>query len=263
MQDGLCDVGAQLHPWVTPPLLEQLKPANTFPGNLPPSLELAKIRAITTAIEDAFGRRPGVYRAGRYGAGRRTSDILLHLGYQIDASVMPHRDFRRSGGPDFSSISATPYWTDPERTLLELPGSAAIVGRISDAPLWLRRVVFNRFGEGLAVPAILARSGLMERIKLSPEGTSIPEAKRLVRHMLAQGDKIFLLSYHSPSLAPGNTPYVRTAEDLQRFLGWLDEFYDFFAVEIGGIFVRWQDVLSALRDPPSAMVAPAAADEIL
>jgi hypothetical protein len=92
----------------------------------------------------------------------------------------------------------------------------------------------------------LARLGAVERIRLTPEGIRIEEAKRLVRHMKAAGHRVFVLTYHSPSLEPGNTPYVRNQADLAAFLRWLEEFYDFFTSEIGGECVSWRDLRAAL-----------------
>jgi hypothetical protein len=92
----------------------------------------------------------------------------------------------------------------------------------------------------------VARLGLIERIRLTPEGIDIDEAKRLVRQMIADRHRVFVLTYHSPSLEPGSTPYVRTAADLMHFLAWLEEFYDFFTTEIGGRCVSWRDVRDAL-----------------
>ena len=94
----------------------------------------------------------------------------------------------------------------------------------------------------------MSRLGLLERIKLTPEGITIEEARRLVSHMVRAGHKIFVLTYHSPSLEPGNTPYVRSNADLDRFLRWLDEFYDYFTREIGGVCASWRTVRSALRN---------------
>src|SRR3546814_4149526 len=44
-------------------------------GNLPPELEHAKLAALTEAIAGAFGARPVVYKAGRYGVGPATAGI--------------------------------------------------------------------------------------------------------------------------------------------------------------------------------------------
>ncbi len=35
-------------------------------------------------------------------------------------------------------------------------------------------------------------------------------------------------------MAPGNTPYVRTEADLDRFLDTLDGYFDFFMADLGG-----------------------------
>jgi hypothetical protein len=43
-----------------------------------------------------------------------------------------------------------------------------------------------------------------------------------------------VLSYHSSSLVPGNTPYVATARDLTRFLDRLDSYLAFFMGVLGG-----------------------------
>jgi glycosyltransferase involved in cell wall biosynthesis len=258
LQDGLCEIGTQLHPWVTPPYLEDVTARNSYPGSLPLTLEFEKIRVMTEAIEDAFGLRPQIYRAGRYGAGPRTGDILKHLGYLVDSSVMPAWSFAGQEGPDYTMLPAKPYWIDPEQTVLEMPGSAAIVGRLSDVRGdLLRRVVFSRLGEQIGIPSVMARLRCIERIKLTPEAITISEAKRLVRHMLAHDHKVFVLTYHTPSLVPGNTPYVRTQEDLRRFLAWLDEFFDFFTREVGGSCVSWRDVRGALLGKPGeTMPAP-------
>ena len=246
LQGGHCEVGAQLHPWVNPPFLEEVTARNSYPGSLPLTLEYEKIRALTLAIEDGFGVRPDVYRAGRYGAGPRTGDILKQLGYRVDGSVMPHWDFSQQQGPDFSLIPPRPYWIDADRSIVEIPGSAAVVGLLSPGVPLLRRIVFSEFGGGVGLTSLMARLRLMERIRLTPEGITLREAKRLVRHMLSHDQKLFVLSYHSPSLVPGNTPYVHNQADLERLLRWLDEFYDFFRSEVGGRFMTWRDATDML-----------------
>jgi glycosyltransferase involved in cell wall biosynthesis len=242
LQSGACEIGAQLHPWVTPPLVEYVSAHNSYPGNLPAALEFAKIQTLTGELEAAFGIRPRIFRAGRYGVGPNTGGILSHFGYEADSSVVPYWNFASEGGPDFRDFTAHPYWIDHEGGILELPVSASIVGRAAELPHAVKARFFGRASELAGLPSIMARLDLLERIKLTPEGITIQEAKRLVRHMAGLGHKVFVLTYHSPSLEPGNTPYVRTADDLVKFLDWLSEFYDFFTREIGGICATWGDV---------------------
>ena len=84
------------------------------------------------------------------------------------------------------------------------------------------------------LPWIFARAGLLERIRLTTEGVDLAANKRLTRALLDQGCRLFTLSYHSPSLAPGMTPYVRDRGDLERFLGELEAYLGFFLEELGG-----------------------------
>lgn len=246
LQGGHCEIGSQLHPWVTPPFIEHVSPRNSYQSNLPVALEFAKIQALTGELQSAFGVAPRIFRAGRYGVGANTGNILRHFGYEADTSVVPLWNFADQGGPDFRRFESRPYWFDRDRTLLELPLSAAVVGRAAGFRPSLTSHVFGRTGQMLHVPSVVSRLGLLERIKLTPEGIRIDEAKRLVRYMKDSGHKVFVLTYHSPSLEPGNTPYVRTQEDLAAFLRWLDEFFDFFTTEIGGKCVSWRDVRGAL-----------------
>lgn len=261
LASGACEIGAQMHPWVTPPFNEEVNERNSYAGNLPVDLELAKARCLTDTLAETFGTAPRIYRTGRFGAGPRTADILKSLGYLADSSVTPHwPPDGVVGGPAANwAFSARPYWADRERTLVEIPVSAALVGRLAGtraerlAP-WL----LGPTGQRLRMGGALARLGLLERIRLSPEGMTLEEAKRLTRHMLAHGHRVFVLTYHSPSLAPGNTPYVRNAAQLERFLGWLDEFYTFFREEAGGRFGSWQEVRGQPSAPPRPAILAAA-----
>ena len=85
---GRAEIGAHLHPWVSPPFDEPLTVYNTYPGNLDPETEAEKIRILREVTASAFGARPLVYKAGRYGIGPNTPDILLDLGFEIDMSAV-------------------------------------------------------------------------------------------------------------------------------------------------------------------------------
>ena len=56
----------------------------------------------------------------------------------------------------------------------------------------------------------------------------------VTENLLAQGCRVFSFTYHSPSLAPGNTPYVRDRRDLDEFLQRLDRYFDYFINQLGG-----------------------------
>ncbi len=219
---GQAEIGAHLHPWVTPPHDEAVTARNSYHCNLPPALERAKIEALTESLERAFGERPIIFKAGRYGFGPNTMTVLKDLGYRIDCSFVPYTSFRPDGGPDFRHAPAEPWWLDEEAGLLEVPLTVGFAGGAARLGPLLRSVFDSPGARRLHIPGILARTGLVSRGKLSPEGYPAAEQCRLIDSLLAQGRRTFSLTYHSPSLAPGHTPYVRTPADLERFLASIE-----------------------------------------
>ena len=231
---GRCLIGAHLHPWVNPPFEEEVTRYNSFPGNLPRSLEATKLRILSDCIAERFGIRPTIYKAGRYGIGPNTAGILEEQGYEVDLSVCPYMNYSDEGGPDFSRCSAWPYWFGTHRHLLELPLTVGFAG--------LLRHWGNALHHTASLPplapfhsvGILARLGLVDKIWLSPEGYTLSEQISLVRALHKDGLRIFSFAFHSPSVEPGNTPYVTSQKDLHNFLSCCRRFFDFFLGELGG-----------------------------
>lgn len=225
LADGRSAIGTQLHPWVNPPFGETLTAANSYVGNLPEALEAAKLDALTDAITTAFGAAPIIYRAGRYGIGPNSWRLLAERGYRIDTSVRAHYDYRDDGGPDFGAIGPQAFRCGPNGALIELPLTTVFTGamRGRGEPLYRALGRFPR-GRGLA-----ARTSLLSRVSLTPEGMPIADAMEAVRVAVGEGARLLNFSFHSPSLVPGHTPYVRDAADLARFHGWWDQMLDLLA----------------------------------
>ena len=209
-------VGTQLHPWVNPPFDEALTPANSFAGNLPRQLEEAKLVALTDAITAAFGTRPTAYRAGRYGLGPASFDLLAAHGYRLDSSMRPGFDYASEGGPDFSALGNHAFRIGG---IVELPLTTVFTGAARSGGIALYRSA-GRIPKGRAV---LARSGLLQRIPLTPEGIPVREALEAVRVAIGEGVRVLSFAFHSPSLAPGHTPYVKDKADLAAFWHWWDK----------------------------------------
>jgi hypothetical protein len=228
-------VGAHLHPWVTPPFVESVTSEHSYACNLEPSLETAKLQALIDAVSRAFGIPPTIYKAGRYGIGARSLASLIDLGITVDVSVMPHTDFSSSHGPDFSRFDARPRWMAGRR-LLEIPCTAGVVGA-AGASLGgvLRRIAASKPWSTFRAVGLLARARIANRIVLSPEGNSLDEMKRLTRALLARGLRTFTMTFHSPSVEAGHTPYVRTRSDLQQFLQRIERYCEFFFGELRGL----------------------------
>lgn len=243
LDTGECLIGAHLHPWVNPPYTEEVNEVNSYPGNLPYDTEYKKLEVLTERICGAFGVRPTIYKAGRYGLGDSTPRILRSLGYKIDMSVVPYTDFRRKAGPDFSRLPARPFWMGDEFDIYEIPATCGFAGVAAGLGPAVYPAVANSPGLRLHLPGVLARSGLLERIPLTPEGMkSEAEMIRLVRQMYDRGASIFSLSYHSSSLMPGCNSYVRTESERVAFLSRLENFLEFFFGDLGGVATTPIDV---------------------
>jgi hypothetical protein len=233
-RSGACEIGAHLQPWDNPPFVEPMTDENSYPGNLPLELEREKLVQLTRTIHQNVGVRPRIYKAGRYGVGRATARILAELDYEIDVSVVPGEDLTGKFGPDFSHCGVRPYWFGDDPALLEIPLSVGFTGLLAHTGTLAYVLTMNERLKALHVPGILARLRLVERIKLTPEGISFEEQRRLTRALLRDGHRVLCFTYHSPSLAPGNTPYVRSEADLRAFLRRIDQYLDFFTGELGG-----------------------------
>jgi hypothetical protein len=215
---GECTVGTQLHPWVSPPFDEDVSRRNSYTANLPRELQREKLRRLTDRIEAVVGTRPRIYRAGRYGVGEHTAALLGELGYALDVSVRARFDYRDQGGPDFSSHPLWPWRLG--HALYELPLTTAYTGTFGRWPNLYR-------AESLR--GTFARTGLLARVPLTPEGVPLADALEAIDVLVAQGHQLFSLSFHTPSLVPGHTPYVRDASDLSLFWRWWDGVFDRFA----------------------------------
>lgn len=225
VRNGAAEIGLQLHPWVNPPFDEELGTRNSFLGNLPRDLEAAKLAALLELIERNFSAKPLVYRAGRYGIGHETANLLKQAGILVDTSVRAHFDYSSDDGPDFSGHPLEPYWADAQRDLLELPLTTVYWGVLRQFGAPLQR--FQRF-----VPTLysaFSRLRLLERIALTPEGVTAEEAIRGVDIALDSGLPLLVLSFHSPTLAPGFTPYAKSQEDVEAVYDWFSQVFAYLA----------------------------------
>lgn len=207
-------VGTQLHAWVNPPFDEALTSANSFAGNLPADLETAKLDRLTAAITAAFGP-PLAFRSGRYGIGPRTRALLAERGYRIDSSVRARYDYSAVGGPDFSAVGNHAYRA---AGVVELPLTTVHTGALRGGGPALHRLL-ARVPRGLGAAA---RLRLLSRVALTPEDMPLADVLEAIRVAVREGVRVLNFSFHSPSLAPGHTPYVRDASELSAFWRWWD-----------------------------------------
>jgi len=228
------EIAAHLHPWNTPPLDEAFVPRNSMTKNLPAGLQLAKLRTLTTALEQAFGRKPTAFRAGRYGIGPDTIAALVACGYDVDSSVGPFLNLETvDDGPTFVGAPLNPYRLGPGRD----PREPAPDGPVLEIPLsygfnrgpfsfWdrARRLLETPPLSWLRFPAIASRTGLVRRMSLSPEYQSVADMLTLSARLLEHGVRHLHVSWHTPSLKAGLSPFTSTATDVEGLYAAIDAY---------------------------------------
>ncbi|MEG3638704.1 polysaccharide deacetylase family protein [Magnetococcus sp. PR-3] len=232
-----CMIGAHLHPWVSPPHDEVVNTHNAYPGNLPYALEQEKLERLTHTITANFGQRPVIYKAGRYGFGPNSAEILAELGYHIDLSPSPGFDQSVDGGPDHSRYPYTPFtFAAGKQRLLCLPTTGGFMGGLHRWGPYLQPYLQSTWAQPLKLGGIFSRLGLLSRLRLSPEGFEQADLQQLTQWLMGKGERLFTLSFHSPSWEKGHTPYVQSETQLQEFLNRIDRYCHFFMHELGGVY---------------------------
>lgn len=252
-ESGRAQIGAHLHPWVSPPFDEEVNSYNSYPGNLAEELEERKLAHLAETIEENLGARPTIYKAGRYGFGPNTSRVLERQGFRVDLSPCAGFDLSGDGGPDWSEFPPAAYRFGESGELVGFPTTGAYVGWLSGLAPALYRASLRPPLRWVRTPGILSRLGALDRLMLSPEGYTLDHMRRITRSLLANGPQILTFSLHSPSVEPGHTPYVRSESELKDFLALCRQYFEFFLGDLGGATMGAMELRDLLLHPPASL----------
>ena len=233
MDDGVCEIGSHLHAWCTPPIQEDVtNTENSHAINLPDDLVKQKLRILNEKFKSAFGTKPKSFRSGRWGINEYLIKLLSEEGYTTDSSVHPYyadSTFSYHDAPD------TPYWPDfnnfkkpgSQRQIFEIPVTAGYsrhnFGFWNKLHLKLSSTPFRYFHP----IGILWKLGLMRKIQLSPELADIDNMISLIKAALKEDHKVIHMYFHSSSLLPGKTPYVRNSSDEGIFYDRIQQVFEY------------------------------------
>jgi hypothetical protein len=227
------EIGCHMHPWVTPPIDPAYDPMVSYHAALPAALERAKLETITALITERLGIRPIAYLGGRYSFGASTAAVLQDLGYRIDYSINATGYYGADGGPDYSAVPPRLFWHSADRGLLRVPATGLYIGPLAGMGGAINRRLRSSLARALRIEGVLSRLRLFEALRLTPEGFSLDELKRLIDAAVKTRLPYLTISFHSPSVMLGGTPYSRSAELAAHFrytfrgiLGYLRETVD-------------------------------------
>ena len=220
------EIGAHLHHWSTPPLVENRAGTGTAAhkadgpptrtDRLPRDLLRRRLRTLLDAGRDFQSAPLTSFRMGRWDLKDVVRPLLAEAGISVDSSVCPLRAFR--DGPDHFLAPADPYWAE------DLSGRRLLEAPITQIPL---SPALARLWYGLA----RRKAGLLDSFHfwgaLSPNPVwHSPRVMRLASRLPARrGGKVLSLFWHSSEMLPGASPNVpdQAAADalLQKIYGYL------------------------------------------
>jgi len=230
--DGKFELGTHLH-------ADYVAPEQTFAnydGTLTSSyqcdysenVERAKLGNITFLFRDRFGYSPVSFRAGRFGMGTATIQILEDLGYKVDSSVHSGMRVRtQTGEINYIEAPIFPYY--PSKKDIVRPGESTVM----EVPITVyRHPVTRRLFPGVRV---VDRKTIFERLlnRLFPSIVLRPtfhSAKKMIEaseRVLEKKCSIFPvlnMMFHSMEIIPGASPYIRSEFQAQDFLNKIENF---------------------------------------
>jgi hypothetical protein len=255
-RDG-AGLGAHLHgEMIEPDAIEDVAGIRPMQNVYPRDVEREKILNLTRMFEEAFGRRPSSFRAGRFGLGPNTLPILAELGYAVDSSVAPYSVWRDQGGSvEFFGAPIRPYFPSAEDPKKE--GSLPIL----EVPLTIGRTIYERLPQRL-VEGVASHPrfwGTVRRISprrfdpiwLRPTFRRCTfEAMRalvLGRIEEARGESVFLvMMFHSVEVVAGCSPYAQNESEVGEFAGRLSRILDLIR-NLGAVSITLDEVPSFFR----------------
>ncbi|MDR3527619.1 MAG: hypothetical protein P4L57_10085 [Rhizomicrobium sp.] len=218
---GQCELGTHLHGEFAEPGAFEPEVTSAFQCHYDRTTEQEKLRGLTALFADAFLTKPRSFRAGRFGIGPHSLGILADLGYTVDSSVTPFKDWAQAGAPEasFRRAPTQPYWP-----VLEKPAQiAAVPGPLLEIPVTIR-------------PAALGWLPLVGRHFeprwLRPTKGSVEQIVAVAEDEIAtsSGRPIVLnCMFHNVEIMPGLSPYAQTEAEADAILGRLEGLLAFAA----------------------------------
>ncbi|OZI15462.1 deacetylase [Sodalis-like symbiont of Philaenus spumarius] len=234
------EVGMHLHAWNSPPVHDLTGDDRRYKPYLieyPLPVMREKILFMTQLLEDTFQTKMLSHRAGRWAFDERYAAMLLELGYQVDCSVTPRVDWRRSpgapagaGGSNYLHFPDRAYFIDPDNTAR--PGAS----RLLEVPMTTR----DKHG-----PWVNAVSQMYDRLRgkrrgpsvqwLRPAGGNAAQMCQVAAQSLDAGSDYVEFMLHSSEFMPGGSPTFRDEAAIEGLYRDLEQLFDWLQDRVTGM----------------------------
>jgi len=209
LEKGECEIGAHLHPWCTPPVEEEINPKNSHIINLPLELVRKKIRNLTQKITDEFEICPRTFRSGRWGMNGEILKFLAEEGYHSDDGFSYENAPNLPYYPDYSNFTTPGI----QRDIFEIPVTSGFNLQKFTQCHKIHKLLSSSPFCYLHIIGILWRFGIFKKVILSPELVNSADMISCINACIKRGQRIIHTFFHSSSLLPGCSPYVKNKSD--------------------------------------------------
>ena len=237
LEQGKCEIGAHCHPWNTPPFDDKavIIERDTMLCNLPEAVVHEKLSTLHHAISENFRVVPVSFRAGRWGFGPAVARSLCRLGYKVDTSVTAFTDWSKWHGVDYRDLGPRPYRFSSENILqevnsgelLQMPASVGFLQKNYNRCNMVLKFLDFSFVRKCKIRGLLHRLKILNKVELSPEMSTSQNMIALANRMQGLGFVYLNMFFHSTSLVPGMSPFVKNREDEINFFKRLEAFFSF------------------------------------
>ena len=201
--------------------------ASAFQRDYSPEIETLKMMNLTKIFNEAFGRPPRSFRAGRFGIGTNSLEILHKLGYWVDCSVTPHVSWENVGGPSFRGAPTQPY--RPQYGRREQSHTTSAANDILEAPVTIRP-------SRLAAVPIFGKyaSARWLRPTWGSAASLLSIAQEEIESSRSSNQKAIMLNcmFHNVEVVPNLSPYASNEAAARSILKRLEELLKFAAERI-------------------------------
>lgn len=220
------EIGAHLHPWNTPPLIELSEPEPVRSERIPLPILKEKLANLVGSIQENLGVTPRSFRMGRFDWGPRLLSLLPEMGFQVDSSMVPLD--QKVGGPRHFLAPNDPF-------LLAVPGDNGLP--LVEAPLTMVPVLagtprliyrLSRALPGAGGERLLSWFRYALAAGIHPVWYPLPSMRLAASRHRGRGGRVLNMFLHSSEIAPGGTPQFpdeaaveRLIAKIRAFLTWL------------------------------------------
>ena len=210
--------------------------ADAFQTDFSKEIEFEKLKNLSSLFENAFRKKPLVFRAGRYAANVNTINSLIRLGYKVDSSFTPHIKWK---GPKGNWIDHT---NSPEQ------------------PYFINQNDIYKSSKGglLEVPVTIVESRKYfirkKNLWLRPKFSILKEINKIIDYVIkryAYLDQVFLtMMFHSQEVIPNASPYTKSEREVLEYINFL---YDCFSLASrrGIKFMTLEEIYNLLSEAKS------------